>query len=156
MQSLGTAMMLPGVSNTNIAPIAKSVLDMYMPAPAEIQSTGRYAGVPLPSNFDITSEISAILPSGPVSPPSAIEKVKPVYPEEARLAGIEGIVVLKVMILFDGTVGDVEVLESSGRDDFDQAAKECVKQWRFKPAMQSGIRVTMAVRIPITFDISND
>ena len=152
MQSLGMAMpLIEPAWNRN-----KSVLDMYMPAPAEMLGAGRYAGVPSPSNFDITSEISAILPSGPVSPPSAIEKVKPVYPEEARVAGIEGVVVLKVVILFDGTVGDIEVLESSGRDDFDQAAEECVKQWKFKPAMQSGIRVTMAARISITFEISND
>lgn len=156
MQSLGMAMMLPGTSSTSVPPTAKSVLDMYTPAPAEMRGAGRHAGVPLRSSFDITSEISAILPSGPVSPPSAIRKVEPVYPEEARVAGIEGKVVLKVVVLFDGTVSDIEILVSSGRDDFDQAAKECVKLWKFKPAMQSGIRVTMAVQFPITFEISND
>lgn len=153
MQSLGV-MMLPGTFS--FMPTTKSISDISMPAPAEMQGAGKIVSAPLSSNFDITSEINAILPSGPVSPASALEKVKPVYPEEARVAGIEGIVILKVVVLFDGTIGDIEILKSSGRDDFDQAAKECVKQWKFKPAMQSGIRVTMAVQIPIKFEIKND
>jgi len=155
MQSLGV-MMLPGAFSGRVAPTARSLSDISVFAPAKMQSTGRIASAPLPSNFDITSEINAILPSGPVNPPSVIEKVQPVYPEEARVAGIEGKVVLKVVILFNGNTGDIEILQSSGRNDFDQAAKECVKQWKFKPAMQSGIRVTMAVQIPITFEIINE
>ena len=148
--------MLPGTLSSSIVSTARGVSDIPVSAPAGMQGTGRVVSAPLPSNFDITSEINAILPSGPVSPPSVIKRVKPVYPEEARVAGIEGKVIIKVAILFDGTIGNIEVLQSSGRDDFDQAAKECVKQWKFKPAMQSGIRVTMAVQIPITFDIIND
>lgn len=139
---------------SGVTPDADSV--SFMPAFAEMQSAGRIAGAPLYSSFDITSEINSILPSGPVSPPSATKRVSPVYPEKARIAGIEGKVVLKVVILFDGSIGDIEILESSGRDDFDQSAKECVKQWKFKPAMQSGIRVTMAARITIAFEITND
>jgi len=155
MQSLGT-MMLPGTFSGSGVPTSKNVSDISLPGPAEMQGTGRMLSAPLPSNFDITSEINAILPSGPVSQPQVIKKPPPVYPEEARVAGIEGKVILKVTILFDGTIGDIEILQSSGRDDFDQAAKECLKQWKFKPAMQSGIRVTTAVQIPITFEIIND
>jgi TonB family protein len=158
MQSLGV-MMLPGTFSGGVAPTAKSISDISMPAPAEMQGTGKIVSAPLPS-FDITNEINAILPSGPVSLPSVIgnikEKVKSFYPEEARVAGIEGKIVLKIVILFDGTVGDIEIFQSSGRDDFDQAAKECIKQLQFKPAMQSGIRVTMAVLFPITFELTND
>lgn len=155
MQSLDI-MMIPGAFSGSVLPTVRSVLDRFMPVPSEMQDAGRIAGVPLPGDFDITSEINSILPSGPVSPPSVTKRVQPVYPEEARLAGIEGKVVLKVVIQFDGTIGDIEVLESSGRDDFDQAAIECVRQWEFKPAMQSGIRVTMAARMTIMFEIAND
>lgn len=155
MQSLDI-MMIPGGFSGSVMPTARSVLDRFMPVPSEMQGAGRIAGVPLPDDFDITSEINSILPSGPVNPPSVTKRVQPVYPEEARLAGIEGEIVLKVVIQFDGTIGDIEVLESSGRDDFDQAAIECVRQWEFKPAMQSGIRVTMAVRMTIMFEIAND
>ena len=155
MQSLGT-MMLPGTFIGSVAPTSKRVSDISLPGPAEMQGAGKMVSAPLPSNFDITSEINAILPSGPVSPPSVIDKIPPVYPEEARVAGIEGKVILKVTILFDGTIGDIEILQSSGRNDFDRAAKECVKKWEFKPAMQSGIRVAMAVQIPIKFEIIND
>lgn len=154
LQSSGV-MMLPGTVHSSVVPSSKSVSNISKIVPAKIQASGRMISAPFPS-FDITSEINAILPSGPVSSPSVVKKVKPVYPEQARVAGIEGAVVLKVPILFDGTIGNIEILDSSGRDDFDKAARECVKKWKFKPAMQSGIRVTMAVRIPITFEITND
>lgn len=155
MQSLGFVM-LPGSFRRTAAAVGKKVSGITMLASAEMQGSGRVANAPLPSNFDITSEINSILPSGPVNPPSVIKKVKPIYPEEARVAGIEGKTVLKVTILFGGTIGEIKILQSSGRDDFDQAAVECVKKWKFKPAMQSGIRVAMPVQIPITFEISND
>lgn len=149
--------MLPKSFKSSVVATAESILDIPLPDSAELQGTGRMISVPLPGNFDITSEINSILPSGTVKPPSATKMVKPVYPEEARVAGIEGKVILKVTILFDGTIGEIKILQSSGRDDFDQAAKECVKHWKFEPAMQSGIRVTMpGVTIPITFEITND
>lgn len=118
--------------------------------------TGRSAPIPSASVFDITNEISSILPSGTVQPPTVVKSAPPTYPEEARLAGIEGQVLLKVRVLYDGTVGEVRVLKSSGRADFDQAAIDCVKQWQFSPAMQSGIRVGVWISVPINFDITND
>lgn len=147
--------MFPEAFGDSVAPNAKSVLDILMPATSGMQGSGRIVSAPLPADFDITSETNAILLSVPVSPPSVIEKVRPVYPAEARAAGIDGKVILKVVILFDGTIGNIEISKSSGGDDFDKSAIECVKQWKFRPAIQSGIRVTMAVQVPIAFEMKN-
>ena len=117
--------------------------------------TGRSSPMPSASGFDITGEISSILPAGAVQPPTVVKSVPPAYPEKARLAGIEGKVLLKVRVLYDGTISEVRVLKSSGRADFDQAALDCVKQWEFRPAMQSGIRVDVWISIPVNFEITN-
>jgi len=59
------------------------------------------------------------------------------YTEEARAAGIEGRLVLKVTVDADGNVTDVEVV--SGVDGaLDAAAIATVKTWRFKPAYACG------------------
>lgn len=117
--------------------------------------TGRSGPMPSASGFDITGEISSILPAGAVQPPTVVKSVPPAYPEKARLAGIEGKVLLKVRVLYDGTISEVRVLKSSGRADFDQAALDCVKHWEFRPAMQSGIRVDVWISIPVNFEITN-
>jgi len=59
------------------------------------------------------------------------------YTEEARAAGIEGRLVLKVTVDADGNVTDVQVV-SSVDPALDAAAIATVKTWRFKPALACG------------------
>lgn len=64
---------------------------------------------------------------------------KPAYPERARRRGEEGTVRLKVQVLPSGSVGEIEVVSTSGYPDLDKAAVECVKgQWKFTPATLDG------------------
>jgi len=66
-------------------------------------------------------------------------RVEPELPERAGLLGIEGEVTLQVLVRTDGTVGEVQVLrvEPEGYD-FDTAAVEAIRQWRFEPARKDG------------------
>lgn len=50
------------------------------------------------------------------------------YPAEARLEQAEGRVVVKVVILEDGTVSDTEIVKSSGFHTLDEAALELMRQ----------------------------
>jgi TonB family protein len=86
----------------------------------------------------------------PVTPPQVVEHVDAAYPE-ARLAdGVESNVVLFVTVEKDGTVSDAKVAESGG-DDFDNAALEAVKRWRFAPAIKEGQPVRARIRVPFHF-----
>ena len=87
---------------------------------------------------------------GAVKPPIKLVDVKPVYPEDALAAGIEGVIVLGIVIGEDGSVIETRVLRSI--PELDQAAIDAVSQWQFKPTLLNGepVEVEMAVTINFT------
>jgi TonB family protein len=86
--------------------------------------------------------------------PIGIRKVIPSYPRSARLAGIEGVSLLKVEVLTDGGVGRILIEKSSGNLDLDRAAKAAISQWHFAPARHGEKRIKAWVIIPIRFRLS--
>jgi TonB family protein len=87
---------------------------------------------------------------GPIQPPRKIKHVDPIYPEEARAAGIAGAVIVGIVIGVDGSVIDTEVLRSI--PELDQSAIEAVVQWLFEPTLLNGepVEVEMAVSVNFT------
>ena len=83
--------------------------------------------------------------------PEAVTKSAPVYPDEARRAGIEGQVTVQALVLEDGTVGDIRLVKSI--PGLDEAAVACVRQWRFKPALSKGTPVAVWVAVPVRFSL---
>jgi len=81
------------------------------------------------------------------------ENPKPDYPLEARQKGYEGEVLLKVEVLQNGRVGEVEVEKSSGYEILDQSAITAVKKWRFVPARKGGVNIPCWVNIPFKFHL---
>ena len=61
---------------------------------------------------------------------------------------------LRVQIDANGTPRSMRVLRSLG-EDFDRAAMDAVKKWRFQPATRNGTPVTTVGNIVIKFDIAN-
>jgi protein TonB len=85
--------------------------------------------------------------------PRYAENPKPLYPPEARKKGYEGEVVLKVEVLTDGRVGQIEVRKSSGHQMLDLSALHTVKQWRFIPAKNGEDPINLWVNIPIKYQL---
>ena len=77
----------------------------------------------------------------------------PVYPADALLSGIEGLVTLRVLIAADGTVEAAEVHTSSGSGSLDQSAIVAVRRWRFSPARRRSLAVAHEVLVPVRFSI---
>jgi protein TonB len=96
--------------------------------------------------------ISATAPG--VTPPVAVETVAPVYPELARRAHMEGVVVLEAVIGVDGWVRDVRVLRGAG-PLLDPAALEAVKRWRYRAATVGARPVAVSLQVVITFSLRN-
>jgi protein TonB len=79
----------------------------------------------------------------------------PAYPLVARRLGMEGVVMLEVVVAPDGTAADVRVLQSSGHAPLDESALRTVRtSWRFIPARQDGVPVTSRVTVPIRFRLT--
>ncbi len=85
-----------------------------------------------------------------VSAPEPIERHEPQYTKEAKEAGVEGTVVLKVEITSEGRVENVRVVKGL-RPDLDEQAVKAAKMWTFKPAMKDGQPVRVQATIEINF-----
>jgi periplasmic protein TonB len=94
--------------------------------------------------------------AGDVKMPELIPetKVTPEYPELARVARIEGNVILQAVIRADGTVGDLKVLRCSQTTfGFEEAAVEAVRQWRYLPALLDGRPVDVFFTVFVDFKL---
>ena len=75
------------------------------------------------------------------------------YPEIARKAGIQGRVVIHVLVNEEGVPVDTKVLQSLGNSGCDEAAIDAIMKTRFTPATQRGRAVKFWMSIPITFQL---
>ena len=86
--------------------------------------------------------------------PTIISSPRPVYPEFALEAGIEGQVMVKIVIDKIGNVTSANIIKSI--PTFDAAALKAVKTWKFKPAVHEGRTVSVNMVIPIQFKLDMD
>jgi TonB family protein len=80
-------------------------------------------------------------------------QVKPLYPESARKAGAQGITLLKLRVLENGKVGEVQIEQSAGHPDLDMAAADAVRQWLFEPARMGKQPIAVWVLLPVKFEL---
>ena len=88
---------------------------------------------------------------GAVQSAKLLNHVKPVYPHEAWIAGIEGIVKLHVVLATDGSVKEVQVV--SGHPLLVQPALDAVRDWKFKPTTLNGVPVEIDTEIDVEFSV---
>ncbi len=111
-------------------------------------------GVAVP---DAAAAPAAVVTAAPEHrPPRLLGQVAPVYPEGAREAGAEGMVIVKLTISETGRPVKAGIRESSGREDLDAAATDAVRQWIFEPGTKDGRPVESEVAIPIRFALDGD
>jgi protein TonB len=92
---------------------------------------------------------SVFIPAQPTG--ESIQNKLPPYPEKAQQLGQEGLVILTIEILKDGTAGKIEIITSSGYPLLDESALKTVLNWKFVPAKVNGRAVTSTITIPIRF-----
>lgn len=79
-----------------------------------------------------------------------IEPAQPVYPDEARLAGVAGTVVLRAWVGRDGRVMDVARL--TGDEVLARAAMDAVREWRYRPwSPEGGDPVDVVTSVVVRF-----
>lgn len=94
---------------------------------------------------------TVVRPGGQIKPPRKITDVPPAYPSIARMAGVQGTVILEATIDSAGTVQDVRVLRSIPL--LDASAIEAVRQWKYTPTLLNGNPVTVVMTVTVNFKL---
>ncbi len=80
--------------------------------------------------------------------------IQPVYPEEARKQGIEGMVLVNVLVDASGEVVQAKI-ERSDAPVLDKAALDAIRRWKFTPAVSKEDEpVAVWMTIPVKFKLS--
>jgi protein TonB len=81
-----------------------------------------------------------------------IHRVEPVYPALAKIAGIQGSVVIAAVIGKDGSVENLRVV--NGHPLLVKSALDAVRQWRYQPYVLNGSPIEVDTQITVNFVLS--
>jgi len=112
------------------------------------------AAPPAPPAAPERREAAAAPPvAPPISDAAHLRNPAPVYPTRSRRLGEEGRVVLELLILADGRVGEIKVKRSSGFAALDQSALDAVRRWNFVPARRGDEPIPYRYELPVVFSL---
>lgn len=134
------------------------------PPMASLDSAIGSVDIPIPG-FDM-SQFNAMAGSGASSdqdlvmtddtvdePPRPLRQAPMQYPTSAKVRGVEGYVLVSLLIGENGEVQKVRVLESSPGGVFEGVTVDSIRNWQFEPARYQGERVRVWARQKIRFDL---
>lgn len=121
-----------------------SALALHMNVPPPDSS----AQTSTPAQDGSTQHVAANVIAG-----QRVNFVAPLYPPEAKAAGVEGKVVLSATIGKDGQIASLQVV--SGPPELTKAAWAAVKQWTYKPYLLNGQPVEVQTNFTVNFSLNS-
>ena len=126
-------------------------------APGKLHGTPLTAPIHLyvPFNYEKKPAVPQMLPirlKG-MEPPRVLYWVKPEYTDEARRAGLQGIVLVSVLVTEDGLPTDAHVIRDALGKGLDEKAVEAVNQDRFRPATVDGVPLAFPITMELNFQL---
>jgi periplasmic protein TonB len=118
------------------------------PVPVETRATTDAASE---SKASPASAMTSHTVSDPVFDADYLRNPAPEYPTSAKRRGLQGSVMLEVVVSPAGAARNVAVARSSGVAALDSAAREAVQRWRFIPAKRGEEVVEARVMVPVEF-----
>jgi TonB family protein len=92
--------------------------------------------------------------SGPSVPPKVTRQTGPVYPFAMLRFGLTGEVKVDFVVDERGQVQNATIV-SSNNPEFDTAALEAVRDWKFEPGTRDGHPVTTHMQVPVIFTLDD-
>jgi periplasmic protein TonB len=89
---------------------------------------------------------------GQIKAPRKVRDQAPSYPDVAKQARVEGVVVLEAVISPEGRVTEVKVLRGSPL--LDDSAVNAVKSWVYSPTLLNGVPVPVVMTVTVSFKLS--
>ena len=145
-----TSPKIPAPSRDLAKNAASQALQQEVSAPAKEVNTAAEDGN-AKTTISNTSAVSAATISAPVFDAAYLRNPAPQYPARAKQRGMEGTVMLSVLVLASGKASEVRVASSSGHVLLDTAAMRAVERWRFVPAKRQGSAVDAEVIVPVEY-----
>lgn len=145
------------------------------PPPPKIESTPPPFVPPPEVSIDLPVEttgtaitnVTTKRPVAPPPPPVQVQKTapkvnprrpveRPEYPPQSKRLGEEGSTVLRLYVLADGSIGEVQLGQTSGFPRLDEAAMKQAKRWRFLPGTEGGKPVPAWWDFRVVWKIENE
>lgn len=82
-----------------------------------------------------------------------VNYVAPAYPRSAQRRNISGWVDLSFTVMADGSVAEIEIMDSTPGSVFNDAATDAVAQWRFEPVTEDGFAVAKRAAVRMSFSL---
>jgi TonB family protein len=101
----------------------------------------------IPATADLAPGIRI---GGGVTSPLLISKVEPQYSEVAKMAKVQGSVLVMMVVGVDGNARSIELIRGVGLG-LDEKAVEALLQWKFRPATKDGQIVPVTANVEINF-----
>jgi periplasmic protein TonB len=83
--------------------------------------------------------------------PKPIVRINPIYPEIARSARTEGVVIIEAEIDIHGNVVNAKILR--GNPLLNEAALSAVRQWKYVPHKLNGVPVPIIITVTVNFTL---
>lgn len=146
--------------STSRVPIPDPTPDEPEPIVAEEVEFVEDTDVPIETDFVVGMPTGGppVIDQGPmrvggdIQEPEKILHVNPEYPELARRARMEGVVILEAVIDKQGNVKDITMLRPLGLG-LDVAATEAVQQWKYTPTYYNGRPVEVILTVTVQFQL---
>jgi protein TonB len=134
-------------------PVVAQTSQPAIPASMPVAATDS----PVAEQENKTTNSKAVADAQPYQSPNFnaayLNNPAPNYPSVSRRLGEQGLVLLLVQVMTDGTAGSVALKTGSGSIRLDQAALEAVKKWQFIPAKRGDQPVSASVVVPVRFSL---
>lgn len=88
-----------------------------------------------------------------IAPPRVVRERRPYYPEEAKLAKVQGEVFMECTVRPDGICSDIQVTKSLDPMWLDREAIRTLEEWRFSPGTLRGEPVPVRVNVEFRFTL---
>ncbi|HEY1257088.1 MAG TPA: energy transducer TonB [Terracidiphilus sp.] len=147
----------PGTYNGQPVPVAENILVTLVANDQVLQcSPPKQTVIPIqePQEEDV-SDIGTLYHVGTgVIPPALVNNVAAEFSDESREAGLQGTVLLSLIVDTKGMPRNIQVTRPLGMG-LDEKSIEAVKKYRFKPATKDGKPIAVPVNIEINFRLYN-
>lgn len=144
----------PSLSQALTAPSASLGGDLKsLSAGVVSEGTGGSGGMNITQGETSMSQLAQET-GGESRPARAIQVVNPVYPQSAQARGIEGFVILEILVSERGQVTEAKVLSANPEGLFEQVAIEAIRKWNFEPGIENGKTVMSRIKQKVNFELN--